>query len=361
MKIGNPTLTLALLATVPFASADELRLKDGSVIKGKIVSLESGAFTIESPSIPSKDKDTPNVPGTLTVKQSEVVTFSTDEAMFIATAGRTEANGPVNSTSEGVSVKTPDGVVASKVDNLRDAWRPGAKSPAEKAADKLKRRWEYTMDVSVIGKTGNGESIGAAGGIAAVNKGPDDELKFYAKANYAKAKADTGWNKTADDLHAGVDYVSYFHRPFFWYVRSDNGYDKVRQIQFFSTDAAGLGSMLIDNDQQHLSVRGGLSYRFESYRGGIRGNLSSPGLDFGLHHDCEFKYFVMVNDLSVTPTFDDFSDFIALHDSYIEMPLANTESWKLRMGVSNQYRSKVLPNVDRLDTTYYLKFVLNWK
>ncbi len=351
MKIGNLSLALVSL-TLPLASsADEIRLKDGGVIKGKIVDLEAGVFTVQTAAVADPIK----------IKQSEVTAFSTDEEIFIATVGKTEAKGKVSPAQDGVTIGTPDGVVASKVDNLKDAWRPGAKSPADKAADKLIRHWEYTADISVIGKTGNRESIGASSGLQALNKGPDDELKFYAKHNYSKTKNDLGWVKAADDLHAGVEYTSYFARPFFWYVRSDNGFDKVRQINFFSTDAVGLGDLLIDNDHQKLSVRAGLAYRFEAYKNNLQEDTSSPGLDLGLHHDCQFKYFKMVNDLSCTPAFDDFSNVIVLHDSYIEMPLANTDCWKLRMGMSNEYRAKVTPGVDRLDTTYYLKFVLNWK
>lgn len=363
MRLHTATLAVAAIALIPFASADELRLKDGSVIKGKILGIEQveesgvtkGVFSVESPSLKGSDKTPAKIP------QELVSTFSTDSEFLFATAGQTRAKGKVESTATGVQVSTPDGLITSNVENIKDGWTPGSPSPDDKARAKLERRWLYTADVSIIGKTGNGESIGANGGLTAVNKGPDDEMKFYAKMNYAKAKGPLGWSKTADDLHAGLEYTSYFARPMFWYVRSDNGYDKVQQITFFSTDAAGLGTLLIDKATQHLSVRGGLSYRFESYKNNLRADTSSPGLDAGLHHDCEFEYFKMVNDLSYTPAFNDFSNFIAIHDSYIEMPLADGESWKLRLGVNNQYRSKVVAGTDRLATTYYLKFVLNWK
>lgn len=369
MKIGNLALALTLVASAPFLRADEIRLKDGSVIKGKIVGLEAGKdgkpgeFSIESPSLKGSDKTPAKIP------QDLVSTFSTDGDFIIATAGQTEAHGKVESVPDGVKIATPDGLVMSKVDNLKDGWRPGADSPADKARKKLERNWEYTADISIVGKTGNGESIGMSSGLQALNKGPDDELKFYAKHNYAKAKGPLGWNKTADNLHAGVEYTSYFARPLFWYVRSDNGYDRVRQITFFSTDAVGVGDLLIDKagdpvtgeGAQHLSVRAGLAYRFESYRNNIQPDTSSPGLDLGLHHDCQFQYFKMNNDLTFVPAFDNFSNYIAYHDSNIETPLANTEQWKLRIGVYNEYRSKVIPGIRRLDTTYYLKFVLNWK
>jgi hypothetical protein len=36
-------------------------------------------------------------------------------------------------------------------------------------------------------------------------------------------------------------------------------------------------------------------------------------------------------------------------------------SWKLRVGVSNDYNSKPGTGVERLDTGYFTRMVLNWK
>lgn len=359
-------LPLALLALVPLVKADELKFKDGSVIKGEIKSLQQvededgvkhGVFTIQSPSVKDPIK----------VEQKDVVSFSTEKPFFIATAGQTEVKGKVESTDSGVKVAGVDGAVTSSVDNIKDGWRPEDPSPADRAREALSRHWQYEVNLSIIGKTGNGESIGAASGLIAKNKGPDDDLMFYARHNYAKARAansTTGWQKTGDDLHAGVEYTSLFARPLFWYVRSDNGYDRVRQITFFSTDAVGLGTMIIDNKKQHLSVRAGAAYRFERYRptSGID-DTNAPGIDAGLHHDCEFKYFAMNNDITVTPSINDFTNVIALHNSYLETPLADSENWKLqlRAGVQNEYRSRAIAGLRKLDTTYYLKIVYSWK
>lgn len=352
MRLRNTFPWIAALAMVPFVNADEIRLKDGSVLKGKITGLEGGEFLFETPAVAAP----------LKIKQADVETFSTDGEFFFDTVSQTRAKGRVVATENGVKVETNNGVVTATVDNIKDGWTPGSPSPDDRARAKLERRWEYTADVAVIGKTGNGESFGANAGLVALNKGPDDELKFYVKYNYAKARGvGSEWSKTNDELHAGLEYTSLFARPLFWYVRSDNGFDRVQEIDFFTTSAAGVGTMLIDNEKQTLSVRGGLAYRFESYKGNLRPNTSSPGLDLGLNHKCEFKYFEMVNALTYTPAFDDFSNFVAFHDSYIEMPLSDADTWKIRFGLSNQYRSVVIPGRRRMDTTYYVKFVLNWK
>lgn len=358
--IPRCALLAALCLPVITVRADEVTLKNGSVIKGRIESIEDGLIVIKSEAFAVKADPKSD---TISVRQSEVSSFSTDAPLFLNTVAQTVVTGKVEAQPAGnVRVVTPYGPATIAIDNLREGWLPGAPSPHDREMEKLKRHWEYTADFGLLGRTGNREEVGVSSGLQALLKSPEDETLFYAKHNYSKTKGDLGWVKSADNLHAGVEYTSYFARPAFWYVRSDNGYDRVRLINFFSTDAAGLGRLLIDKAEQHLSVRCGLSYRFEAYDDVTsREDTSTAGLDAGLHHDCKFKYFTMVNDVTYTPSFKDFNDCIVLHNSYIEMPLANTEMWKLRMGVTNEYRSHVAPGLKEIDTTYYVRFALSWK
>jgi hypothetical protein len=60
------------------------------------------------------------------------------------------------------------------------------------------------------------------------------------------------------------------------------------------------------------------------------------------------------------PAFENFSNFVAKHESFYEVPLANP-AWKLRLGVSNDYNSKPGKGVDKLDTGYFTRLVLSWK
>ena len=88
--------------------------------------------------------------------------------------------------------------------------------------------------------------------------------------------------------------------------------------------------------------------------------VKSAGLDFGLAHEATFGDSKIVNRVSYVPSFDDFSDFRLTHESFYEMPLANP-AWKLRLGVNNDYTSKPGKGVEKLDTGYFTRLVLNWK
>jgi hypothetical protein len=35
--------------------------------------------------------------------------------------------------------------------------------------------------------------------------------------------------------------------------------------------------------------------------------------------------------------------------------------WRFRIGVSNDYNSRPVPGVERLDTTYFARLLLTWK
>ena len=68
----------------------------------------------------------------------------------------------------------------------------------------------------------------------------------------------------------------------------------------------------------------------------------------------------LVNRLSYVPGFQDFGNYHFTHESFYEVPRASP-AWKLRLGVSNDYNSKPGSGVDKLDTAYFTRLLLNWK
>ena len=131
--------------------------------------------------------------------------------------------------------------------------------------------------------------------------GPDDRLAFYASLGQAEENE----NQTQDDGKAGVDYSNNVSEKFYWYARTELGFDRVKDIDLRSKSAAGFGYNWINNDKQSLEARAGISYRFENYADSS--DFSSVGLDFGLIHTYDFGWGFMSNVLTWTPSFEDFS------------------------------------------------------
>ena len=68
----------------------------------------------------------------------------------------------------------------------------------------------------------------------------------------------------------------------------------------------------------------------------------------------------MENKLYYSPTFDDFGDYRAVHDSSLKIPVGNGESFWIRMGIKNEYESLTSAE-EKLDTSYYTKLIYSWK
>jgi putative salt-induced outer membrane protein YdiY len=339
--------SLAVLAGVLLSTrtslADVVETKNGARIVGKIVRIADSAIAVET-----------DYAGLIAIKQSEVTSFSTDAAVAVRLASGTRLDGKVSASADGsLQIAGTDGTLSTTIDKVAASWTAGSKDPSLAA---LERHWAYEAAVDVAGKTGNKEQLGTAASVRATLKTAQDTLQFYSA--YDRQVVDG--TKSADQFKAGVDYQNNFSGKTSWYVRDEGGFDRVKDIELYNVAAAGFGYDLIKRPLQTLTVRAGLSFRYEGYRNPATTDVKSAGLDFGLAHDYTMTNSKIVNRLSIVPSFDDFANYRLTHESYYEMPLA-VPSWKLRLGVSNDYNSMPGAGVEKLDTAYFTRLVLSWK
>ncbi len=339
----TPAILAAFVTLCAITQADIVETKNGARLTGTVTKVEAGSITLDT-----------DYAGTITIKQSEVVRFETEEPLVIRLAGGTTMEGTVTATPDGkITVNGKDGTISTTVDKVAATWAPGGIDPA---VAQLMRKWKFEVSLDVSGKTGNSEELGYGGGAKATLASSQDTLMFYTNFAYKRANG----VKSDDKFAVGVDYSSYLTERVTWYARDEGGYDNGKDINFYNVAAAGFGYDFIKNlPTQKLTGRAGLSYRFEDYGNPLNDDLRSAGLDIGLNHSYRFENALLNNSITFVPSFEDFSNYRAVHDSSFEVPLAG--SWKFRIGVNNDYTSQPSPGVDKLDTTYYGRFVLNWE
>jgi len=334
--------TLAVLLGTARLSADVVDIKNGAHIVGKVTKIDEGLVVVDT-----------DYAGTLKIKQSEVTAIATDAPIAVRLKTGTRIDGKVSSTAGTVQVVGADGSISTTVDKIAASWEAGAKDPAIVA---LERGWAYEASVDVDGKTGNKNQLATAAGLRATLKGPSDVLMFY--TNYNRQVTDGA--KSADQFKAGVDYQSNFSGKNSWYVRDEGGFDRIKDIRFYDVAAAGVGYDLIKQPKETLTARIGLAFRSESYGNPATPSLNAPGLDVAINHSLTLSYMTLTNRLAYDPDFNDFQNYRFVHESYFELPLANP-AWKIRIGVENDYNSKPGAGIKRLDTSYFTRFVLDWK
>ncbi|MCX6951761.1 MAG: DUF481 domain-containing protein [Verrucomicrobia bacterium] len=323
-------------------SADVVETKSGARIVGKVTKIDGGAVVVST-----------DYAGAITIKQSEVTGISTDAPVAVRLASGTRIDGKVSGSSGNLQVAGSDGTISTTVDKVAASWAAGAKDPQVVA---LERGWAYEANVDVSGKSGNKSQLGTSAGLRATLAGIHDKLVFYTA--YDRQTSDG--QKSADQFKAGTDYTSNFSGKNSWYVRDEGGFDRIKDIQFYNVAGAGFGYDFIKAPKQLLTGRAGFSFRTENYKNPVTTDVNSAGLDFGLAHSLQLDNASIVNRVTFVPSFDDFANYRASHESFLELPLANP-SWKLRFGVNNDYNSKPGRGVDKLDTGYFTRLVLNWK
>ena len=241
---------------------------------------------------------------------------------------------------------------------------PGEQSPTQ---IRETRQWAYQAAVDLKGKSGNSEATGFGMNLRATRQGPDDRLEFFGRANFEE----TDGAKSADDARGGADYANQINDAWNWYVSSEFGRDVIKDTDLFVTNTAGFGYTIAKTETRFLNLRGGVGYRFENYSEifdddlgrliPVRPKLSAASMDFGLEHKEKLKWGNLVNRIKFTPTVEDFGSFRLYQDTAIDLPL-KAERYSVRLGFSNDYDSDAdISGKDELDTTYYVRLVLNWQ
>jgi putative salt-induced outer membrane protein YdiY len=324
--------------------ADVVETTGGSVIQGRVLSTDGGVVKVET-----------DFAGVIEIKQAEVKSIVTDKPVFVQLADGNTVQGRIEKAGEALRVTGTTGAMQTQTGSIAHIWQPGDKSPAERAADALRRRWVYEAALDLNGKKGNSDRLFFGVSGKATLQGEADRLFFYG----AYAKAEDNDLTSQDELKLGGDYSNFFTDKMSWYVRTELGYDKTKALDLRSQSAAGVGYTVIKNANQSLELRGGLSYRFENYS--VGNDFDSIGLDLGLLHSYVFTWGKMTNSITLTPSFDDFANYVLIHESALELPVASGQSWKLRLGLKNDYTSEPPLGLKKHDWSYFTQLVYSWK
>ena len=349
-KTFKTTLALLSFAAAPWLAADIVEISDGSRLSGKIKGIADGVLTIETA-----------YAGEIEIDLDQISTFTTDEDVAVRLASGDVLVGPVRRGSDGqVAIATAGGTVNAATSSVQAGWATEGRDPAviarEAELESLMRKWSYEAGLDVGGSHGNTERLTTSARFKAQLEGPVDRLQFNASYEYAEEEHTTTDHRAV----GGLAFTSFFLEKLGWYVRQELEYNEPEAIDLRSTSAIGLTYRWRNEPRHRLETRAGVSFRHESYSTG--GSESFPGLEFGLTNYWQFsEWGEITTDLAYLPSFNDFfGEYLATHDSGVNIPLGASTAWFLRLGLENRYNSAPQTGREKLDTTYYVRLLLKW-
>lgn len=336
-------LSLALFLSVcaiSFLRADVVVTKDGSRIVGKITRIDGGNVYVDT-----------SYAGSLTIKQAEVVGITTDQPSGVRLASGVRVRGVLTTTNSAVQIADPHIPTTTAVAKIAALWLQGSEDPRVAA---LERKWKFEASLNVNGESGNKNQLGTEAGFKATLANSVDSLQLYSDFNRQVSDSE----ESANQFKTGVDYADNYQDAESWYARDEGGFDRVMGISFYDIAALGLGHDLVKNRRETLTARFGLAYLYDSYHNPDTPSVHSTGADIEVDHSFQMAIWKLTNHIAFDPTFADFHKFGIEHESGFEIPLA-APGWRLKLGVANDYNSKPGEGIQRLDTTYFTRLMLD--
>jgi putative salt-induced outer membrane protein YdiY len=343
--------TAAFLLSSQSVHADSVQISDGSKLSGEVTGVAGGKISLNT-----------EFTGPVKIDQAKVVLIETTKKVNVRLTSGSTLLGTIEAGAQPpqILVRTDNGVFNTTVADIKDVWSAEAEDPTvvalQAAHDATTRKWAYTAGLNLSGQQGNSEEFAFAANFAATLKGPQDQLKFYFQTLNNERNGVT----TANETKGGVDYASVLKNKYGWYTRFELEQDEFEQLDLRSTTAAGISYQLFKSDTRNLGVRGGFAYRHESYSTGS--SFEDPSVDFGLTYDEIVKDWFKFNTIvSFVPDVSDFTENYRLtQDTGINIPVNKSGIWSIRLGFSNDYNSRPIAGLEKLDTRYYLRLQFDW-
>jgi putative salt-induced outer membrane protein YdiY len=323
-------------------SADVVETASGARIVGKITKIHGGIVTLDT-----------DYAGEINVKQVLVTKITTDHPVSVRFADGSGIVGVITSpAADKLHITAGGKEIDSPVGNLSATWPAGEEDPDVVA---LRRKWSYEAAADITGRSGTDTSLGTSYEFRAKLTGPLDVFQYYTAYNRQEDEGAV----SADQFKVGVDYADNFAAATSWYARDEAGFDRVNDIDLYDVAAGGLGYDFIKQKDQTFTGRVGLSYRYDEYSTVNTPALSSTGADFELEYLFKTKRWQVSDHITFDPTFQDLGNYIITHEFAFEIPISKS-LWKLSTGVTNNYDSRPVGGVDKLDTLYFTRLVLSW-
>jgi putative salt-induced outer membrane protein YdiY len=231
--------TLVLLFGGATALADEIYLKNGNHLSGKLVFMKEGKLILETA-----------FAGKLTVDWNQVERVVTEEAAtFVLNDGST-AQGRLKPSESGDRMELSlDSVSVPRIVEPADiqAINPPVEPPI---------KFSGKINVGLNKASGNTDTENAHADAELIARAKKNRLTLG--GTYNRASEDN--SKTEDNATGYLKHDYFLTKKFYWYLNGMLERDKFKDINLRTTVGPGLGYQFFEGELMNLSVEAGPSY-----------------------------------------------------------------------------------------------------
>ncbi len=235
---------MAFFSVAVAASADDVRLKNGSYLSGHIVSMQDGKLTLET-----------DFAGVLTIDWSQVETIRADHPVNVVLSDGSarevmirpsESDGHVTLFMDSAGEHEP--LPVSEITSI---------NPPQEPAVGLKGR----INIGLNKASGNTDTETAHADAELIARAAENRLTLGGA--YNRASEDN--QKSEDNAMAYLKHDYFLTEKFYWYLNGAVERDEFKEINLRTTIGPGFGYQFFEGELMNLSVEAGPSYVSTDY------------------------------------------------------------------------------------------------
>ncbi|MBN2456336.1 MAG: DUF481 domain-containing protein [Sedimentisphaerales bacterium] len=293
MKTTIVVIQICLVFFTTTVISDEIYLKNGDRITGKIKTLADGKITFES-----------EFAGTVSIDLSNIATFNTNEEVEVHLEGGTVFKQRIVRSTTGSFAIAGDEKLKPQEFDVETIL---AINPAEK----LPPAWHGEISAGMTSTRGNSVTDTQSFSVNLHKRTEKDRSLFtidYIRNEYEDQ--DTGEKKKSQDewkMRGKYDY--FFTERFFGYLDGRYERDSIAELDRRVIIGTGGGYQWVESEEFNFSTEAGIASLYEKYDNQTDSSSQVSG-QIGYHLDKKLTQKLMfINDLTYYPGLEKFSDY----------------------------------------------------
>ncbi|HTZ72559.1 MAG TPA: DUF481 domain-containing protein [Candidatus Aquilonibacter sp.] len=255
MKPSFLYMFLALAFAAASASADQVTLKNGDRLTGKIVKSDGKVLLIKS-----------DLAGDVNVQWDAITSIESSQPLYLNLKDGQTIAGTVATSGGKYVVTTKDaGVVSTDVSDVGIIRNQDEQLAFEAQIDRLRNPkltdfWGGYLDTAFSLASGNVDSLSFVIGARAVRTTTRDKISVYYNSVFSNSNVTGPTLTTANSINGGIRMDLNITDRFFVYGFTDFQHDEFQQLDLRNTLGGGFGDHVIKTAATQFDVYGGGSY-----------------------------------------------------------------------------------------------------
>jgi putative salt-induced outer membrane protein len=334
---------IAILLFVPailILQADQVTLKNGDRITGKIITSDDKTVTIKTEAM-----------GEVKIDRAAVEALNSDEPLNV-TLKSSRLNGAIRTERDRLLITKGDAVISTAALDEVVAIRDDA---AQKAWDREQERlenpplldfWSGNLSLNLANASGNARTVTFGTGALAQRITGSDKIVLNYTQIYSRQSTVQPFGATANRISGGVRYDRNLGPRLLAFTLANFDFDRFQDLDLRRVLGGGLGYHVFKDGPNFFDVGGGLTWNHEKFGTGLRRNSGEALVSEESAHQVTAALRLFQRGL-VFPNLTDRGQYRLNWDGGISLALTRLLSWNIAL--SDRYLSNPLPGRKKND------------